>query len=82
MIGYRRRCVEKGKPVGEHVGAAPLVGIAVGLLKISEGDPLPREGIVVLLAGGNLMMKISDRGIAVVAEGCGRKALLLLLHEL
>ena len=82
MIGYRRRCVEKGKPVGEHVRAAPLVGVVVRFLKLPEGDPLLREGIVVLLAGGNLMMKISDRGMFMIDEGCVRKAPLLLLHEL
>lgn len=82
MIGNGGRGVEEREPVGEHVRASLLVGIAVGLLKISEGDPLLGEVVVILLAGGNLMMKISNSGILVVVEGCGGEASLFLFHDL
>ena len=82
MIGYRRRGVEKGKPVGEHVGAASLVGVVVGQLEFAEGDSLLGEGVVVLLAGGDSLVHLSFVGSSMVAEGGGGEASLFLRHDL
>ena len=82
MIRYRRRGVEKGEPVGEHVRTTLFVSVAVGFLKLLEGDPLLGEVVVILLAGGNALLGFCLEGGSVITEGGGGEPGLFLGHEL
>ena len=81
--GQPRKCV-KWKPRHSPVSQAAMriCHARIGGLKLSEGDTLLGEGVVVLLAGGDSLVHLSFVGSSMVAEGGGGEASLFLRHDL